>query len=253
MNLDAELAQQRFRRLRQARRQRGQHAVSRLDDAHLDVLVGVDAVEPERDDFARRAVQLGGQLDAGGAGADDRDLELLGPQRRRLRMGADAGVDHARVEAPRIGQRLELHRMLADAGRAEVVALAAHGDDERVVAEGALRRDLATLVVERRRDVHLAPCAVEPDHLADPVAEAVPVRLREVIDLVRREVHAAGRDLVQFGFPDMRSIAVDQRDVGAALAAEPIAELRCELEPARAAAADDHAVSRSTIGFHRHL
>ena len=142
--------------------------------------------------------------------------------------------------------------MLADAGRAEVVALAAHGDDEGVVAEGALRRDLATLVVERRRDVHLAPCAVEPDHLADPVAEAVPVRLREVIDLVRREVHAAGRDLVQFGFPDMRSIAVDQRDVGAALAAEPIAELRCELEPARAAA-DDHAVSRSTIGFHRHL
>jgi hypothetical protein len=57
-------------------------------------------------------VQLGRQLDAGGAGADDGHVQLLGPQGRGLRMRADAGVDHAGMEALRVGLRLQLERML---------------------------------------------------------------------------------------------------------------------------------------------
>ena len=44
-------------------------------------------------------VQLGGELDAGRARADDRDLQLPGPQRPGLRVRADAGVDEPLVEA----------------------------------------------------------------------------------------------------------------------------------------------------------
>ena len=83
VHLDAELAQQLRGGLGQALRQRRQHAVGGLDQVDLDVLVGIDAVEAVGHDLARRAVQLGGQLDAGGAGADDRHVQLLGPQRRR--------------------------------------------------------------------------------------------------------------------------------------------------------------------------
>ena len=72
-----------------------------------DVLVGVDAVETVGDQLARRLVQLGRQLHAGGAGADDRDLQLLGPQRLGLGVGADAGVDQAAVEARGIARRLQ--------------------------------------------------------------------------------------------------------------------------------------------------
>ena len=46
---------------------------------------------PYDDQRARRVVQLGRELDAGGAGADDRDVQLSGPQRLRLRVRADAG------------------------------------------------------------------------------------------------------------------------------------------------------------------
>ena len=171
-------------RWRQRRQERGRG----LDQVDLDVLLGVDAVEPVGDELARGAMQLGRQLHARGAGADDRDVQLLGPQRRRLRVGADAGVDHARGGSARASAGVSsVDRVLAHAGRAEVVALAADRDDQRVVAEGALRRDLRG---PRRRG--RAPTwtsrrvAVEPDHLADAVAEAVPVRLREVVDLVRR-------------------------------------------------------------------
>ena len=62
-------------------------------------LLGIDAVEPVGDELARGLVQLGRQLGAGRAGADDGDLQLLRPQRLGLRVRADAGVDQAAVEA----------------------------------------------------------------------------------------------------------------------------------------------------------
>ena len=74
--------------------------------------------------------------------------------------------------------------MVHDARRAKVVVLASDGDDEDVVVKGPLRRDLAALGVEIRRHLHLTAIPIDPDHLSDPVAKAVPVGLRKVIDLV---------------------------------------------------------------------
>ena len=105
-------------------------------------LLGIDAVEAEGDDLARGAVQLGGELGPGGAGADDRDMKLAGPHRLCLGIGADAGIDQAAVEAHRLLRRVERHGIAGGAGRAEIVGDAADGDHQRVVADGARRRDL---------------------------------------------------------------------------------------------------------------
>jgi hypothetical protein len=44
-------------------------------------------------------VEFGGELGAGGASADDGDVELAGAHRLRLGVGAQAGVHQALVEA----------------------------------------------------------------------------------------------------------------------------------------------------------
>src|SRR2546423_14092281 len=120
----------------------------RADDRHL---VHVDAIEAVGQHLAPRPLQLRRQLDARGAGADDGQLRLFGAQWCGLRMGADAGVDHAGMEAPCVCLRLQLHRVLAHAWRAEIVALASDRDDERVIAQLAPRRDLAPFRVVRCR------------------------------------------------------------------------------------------------------
>ena len=147
---------------------------------------------------------------------------------------------------------VECDRVFVCAGRAEVVRAAADTDDERVVVDRARRRDTIAVLVGEGCDVNLPALPVEARHLADPVAEAMPVRLREVVRVVHRDVHAAGGDLVQMRLPEMRTRTLDQRDVGAPTSAERVAELRRELESAGTAADDDDAVQRSVrhgIGF----
>ena len=91
--------------------------------------------------------------------------------------------------------------MLAHARCAEIVALAAHCDNERVVTKAAHGRDLATLLVDVGGQLNFTPLPIEADHLANSVAEAVPVRLREVVDLVHGEIHGSRSDLVQQRLP----------------------------------------------------
>ena len=86
------------------------------------------------------------------------------------------------------------------------------------------------------------PVAVEADQLAEPEAEMVPVRLREVVELVLVEIHAARGDLVQQRLPQVGARAVDERHLAPAAAAERVAEPRRELQAAGAAADDDDAV-----------
>ena len=99
MHAHLEPCEQLCRRLRQPLGQLRQDARRGLDQVDLDVPVRIDAVEPVGDELARGLVQLGRQLRARRAGADDGDLQLLGPQRLGLGIGADAGVDQAAVEA----------------------------------------------------------------------------------------------------------------------------------------------------------
>ncbi len=155
-DLHAEVRQQPSGRRREPLGQRRQDAVGGLDDDDADVHRRVDAVEAERHQRPRRVRQLGRELDAGRAAADDRDLQLVGAQRPRLRMRADARVDEAAMEALGLLRVLERDRVARDARRAEVVRQAADRDDQRVVRKRARAGDLlavAVPVVDVRRDV----------------------------------------------------------------------------------------------------
>ncbi len=245
-HLDVLAFQQQRRGLRQPLGQRGQDALGRLDDDEADVLVRLDAVEAVRHQRARRVVQLRGELDAGGARADDGHVQLVRPQRLHLRMRADEHVHQPAVEP--LGGRgiLQRDRVLLDARRTEVVRAAADRDDQRVVGERARVGDDMALLVTERRHLDTAVGAVEAGHLAHPVVEMVPVRLREIVGVVDVEIHAAGGQLVQVRLPEMRARLLDQRDVRLAAPAELVAEPRRKLQPARAAADDDDAVRRRT-------
>ena len=79
MDLDSEIAQRALGRLLHAFGQRRQDARRRLDQAHLDVAVGIEAAQAVADQLARGVAQLGGELDPGRARADDREAQ---PPRR---------------------------------------------------------------------------------------------------------------------------------------------------------------------------
>lgn len=63
------------------------------------------------------------------------------------------------------------------------------------------------------------PNAIEADHLAEAVTEAVPVGLGEIVELVHVEIDGSGREFVQMRFPEVGTATFDESDLGAALAA----------------------------------
>ena len=101
-------------------------------------------------------MQLGRELGAGGAGADDRDVELAGAHRLVLGVGAQAGIDQAAVEAGGLVGRVQGDRVLGDAGRAEIVAAAADRQHQHVVGDGALGRDQPAVLVVGGAQQHRA-------------------------------------------------------------------------------------------------
>ena len=117
--------------------------------------------------------------------------------------------------------------MVHDSRRAKVVVLASDGDDEHVIVKGPLRRDLAALSVEIRRNQHLTAIPIDSDHLPDPVAEAVPVGLRKIVDLVGGEIHAPGNS----GASAPHSVRVRSISVCRALLAPYLSHARRKLHP----------------------
>ena len=189
-------------------------------------------------------MQFGGQFGAGRAGADDRDVELAGAHRSVLRLRAQAGIDQAPVEALGLRRRLQRHRIFGNARRAEIVGDAADRDHQRVVTDRARRRDLAPLVVEGGGEMHLLSGAIEPDHLAEAIAEPVPMRLGEVVHFVFAGIEAPAATSCNSGFQRwVRAHSTRVTDARAA-PAQAIAEPGDELQPRRAAAHHDDAVQR---------
>ena len=89
---------------------------------------------------------------------------------------------------------------------------------------------------------HLLRLAVEADDLADLVAEMVPVGLREIVDCVMADIHAACGDLMQQRLPQMRAGPVDQRDLRAPRRPSVSPSRRREFEAAGAPADDEDAL-----------
>src|SRR5215472_5026387 len=216
---------------------------------NLNVLLGIDPVESISDQLARRVMQLRRKLGAGRARPYDRDLQLLRAQDVGLRMAADIGIHQAAVEACR-EWRVQRYRMLAHTGGAEIVALAAHCDNERIVTKAAHRRDLAAFVINVGRHVDFTSLPIEANHLANAIAEAMPMRLRQEVDFVDCEIHTSGGDLVQQGLPKMRARFVNQGDIGELAPAELVPQLGHKLETAGAAADHNDSVKIGALAGH---
>src|SRR5215213_478353 len=154
-------------------------------------------------------------------------------------MRADTCIDHSFVEPPCVRLRVKLDRMVDDPRRTKVVVLASDRDNEDIIVKGPLRRDLAALGVEIRRHLHLTAIPIDPGHLSDPVAKAVPVGVRKIIDLVGGDIHAPGGNFVKLRLPHVRAVSLDQRDVELSLASVFVAQARRKLQ-STGSASDDH-------------
>src|SRR5882724_5698254 len=126
--------------------------------------------------------------------------------------------------------------MFGHAWCAEIVGHAPDRDHQRVVAHRARRRDLALLIVECGGEAHLLSGAIESDHLAEAIAEGVPMRLGEVVDLVFAGIDAACGHRMQERLPEMGPSTLDQGDRSPRAATKAIAEAGCKLQTRRAAA-----------------
>jgi len=251
-DLDTHAVEQALGGLGDAFRQPGQDTRGGFDQYDADVALRVDAVEPVADHFADGTMQCCGQFRAGCAGADDRHVKLARTHRAFLRLRAQAGVDHAPVEALGLRRCLQRHGIFDDAGCAEIVGDAADRDHQRVVTDRGVRRDQAPFVVENSGEPDLFPLAVEPDHLAEAIAEPVPMGLGEVVHFVGGGIDGAGRHGVQQRLPDMGAGTIHQGDGRPSAPAQPVAEAGCEFQPSRAAAHHHNPVQRrfgGAIGF----
>lgn len=154
------------------------------------------------------------------------------------------------MEALRVRLGVERDAVFGYTRRAKVVGYRTDGDDQRVIGHRPRLDDDLALVVEHRRELDVLLLAIDAGKCAEPIVEMVPARLRQIFELVVVEVHAAGRDLVQQRLPEVGARAVDERDLGALLLAEGVAEARGELKAAGASADDDDAVHGRGCGGH---
>src|SRR5438046_3021292 len=162
-------------------------------------------------------------------------------------MCAHEGVDKPTMKALCLAGCLKRNRVLLDAGSTKIVGETADCEHQRVVMERTLRCDLAALLIDDGRYLHLAPFSVEVDHLSKAEAEMMPVRLRQIIELVHTQIHASGRDLVQQRLPQVRTALVDQLDLRPAAFAKTVAEPGGELQASRPSADDEDLLQRPVV------
>ncbi len=191
-------------------------------------------------------MQFGGQFDAGRARADDSHMQTRRMREVGLSVSTDTGVDQAAIEPCRFFHGVERDRVFLRTRRAEIIGVAADGDDQRVIGDRLRGRDQNALVIMGRGHLNFALGAIQSAHRAEAKAEMMPVRLGDQIGLVLRQVHAAGGNFVQQRFPQMRARALDQGHLRRAALAQRVAQARHQLEPAGAGA--DHNDTMRCIG-----
>lgn len=199
---------------------------------------------------AGRVPDLGGELDAGRARADDDDVHPRGSPRAGLGVGAHAGGEQAAVEAFGIGERVERNGVRRDTRNTEVVADAADAEYERVIAHHAARQHEHAVVVENRIEDQFMLRPIEAAHHALAETEVMPIGQRKVIDSVHIGVHPPRRHLVQQRLPQMRCETVDQGNFRAPVLPQLVAQTHGQRQTAGAAADNDDAVSRRLWRIH---
>ena len=198
----------------------------------------VDAAELADQRVARQLGEGAGHLDAGRSAADDdeREPRFAGCGVGQA-LGALEGADDARADVERVGQRLQAVRVPGPVVVAEVAVRRAGGHDEVVVGD-------RLSVVERhaaRRGVDVGDFGLQHRQPAgaDLIAQHVADRAGH-----RRRGEPRGRDLVQQRLEQVVVGAIEQRDVDVVLG-----QCAHRLQPAEAAADDEHPGSRRHCGF----
>ena len=191
-----------------------QNARRRLEQRQVDIARGVELVQTVDGVGARRLAYFRRQLDARCARTDDDDVDMRRAALGRFAVGAHCRGEQPAMEALGVQRRVQRDRVRGDAGDAEIVGRAADAEDQRVVRHDALAAGSAGR--RRRRP----PCSLssrrarfKPSTAPWRKRKLMPVRDGQVVDVVRRGIHAAGRDLVQQRLPHVGLGAVDQRDM----------------------------------------
>ncbi len=205
-----------------------------LDDGDGDVLVRVQRIQPEGGQFACRLVQLGGQLDTGGARTGDGDAQLPA-----LGVGLEAALHQQGIEGLRLFQGVQEDTVLLHSRDTEVVADAAHRDHQGVVGEFAAGDDQLPLLVHRRGQGDHPALPIDLVHAPHPETEVVPVPLGEELDVVFMGIEGAGRHLVQQRLPDVAQGGIDEGDVRLAPLAQPVPQAGGQLQAAGTTTDDD--------------
>ena len=170
-------------------------------------------------------------------------MQLAGPHRLRLGVGAQAGIDQLAVEPAGLIGGLQRHGELRGTGRAEIIGHAADGQDQRVIGNQPRRRHLTAFVVEGGTDADLLRRPVQPGQLAVTIGEMVPMRLSHVVQLMLGPVQAARGHRMQQRLPNMGARALNQRHIGRARPAQRVTQPGDQLQPGCTAADDNDPVA----------
>src|SRR5205807_9516998 len=119
---------------------------------------------------------------------------------------------------------VERDRMLRYAGNTKVVAHAADAEEQRVVGQSARGQDLFAVVERHCAKLELMSSSIETGNRALTETKMMPMRERQVVDIVHIDVHSPRGDLVQQWLPNVRRELIDQRDFGRAFSRKLVAQ-----------------------------
>ena len=201
----------------------------------------VEVLESVAAQGSRGVVELGGEFNAGGAAADDRDFDSRIARVPHLAGTRDpqAVIQQPLTESFRILAVVEEHAVSANAGNAEVVRHRADRHHQVVVGYSLAGQELRSVFVVHRCDHDFARPSVDILQGAEKEPEAPAMTMGSVPDFVEIGVQGASRHFVQQRFPDVGAIAVDEENVDGGVAPKPPSQFRRELKPAGAASDDD--------------
>ncbi|EEF24120.1 conserved hypothetical protein, partial [Ricinus communis] len=238
-DLDAHRAQLAHGQVRRLCIQRRQHLRAALDDADVHLVRRFQSRQAVVGQRVDRVAQVGGQFDAGRAGADDDDVQqgragVRAGVAAPSRLGAQA--EEALAEGFRALDAVERQAVFLRAGDAEEVRDGAVGQHETLVVD---RRVRVRRVVEPAAHGQRAAGAVDVDDFAADEREVVVDGLARIVDHVVGRVDGAGGDGVQQGFPEVGGRAVDEDHAIPVALAEAASQAGGEFEAGDAASDDD--------------
>ncbi len=205
-----------------------------FDDIHLQVFA-IQFVVTVEVEHGHGMVQLRGQFHPGGAAANDGHGHRLA-----FVVGMQAGIEEPFAEALRLGAAVHEQAVVTDTGGAEVIALAARGEDQVVVVQLALGKHFLAVLVMERGQCQGLPGGVHLREGAGFKAVVIKLRMGAVIHRIQIRINGAGGHFVKAGFPHMDTGGIHQGDVCGTVVAQLATELGDQGQAAGTTANDNN-------------